>query len=217
VIGYFVRHPTAANLLMLIIILLGVLGALSLTREVFPEFASQYINVRVIYKGASAEEVEETICQRIEEEIEGIEGIEEVNSTARESFALVTVEVADGYEVRDVLKDVENAVDQIDNFPDDIEEPLIWEVDQIDRVCTVTLWSKQKMPEKDLVALAEVIESELRALPEVSLVDKTGFSDHQIRVEADEEAVVAVVDVHVAPPSSVSWDRRAAIATAMLP
>ncbi len=119
-IGFFARHPTAANLLMLIIIMLGLLGIISLRREIFPEFTSEFINVLVIYKGASAEEVEETICERLEEEVEGIEGIEEVRSTARESSGMVTIEVADGYEVRDVLKDVENAVDQIDNFPDDV-------------------------------------------------------------------------------------------------
>jgi len=190
VIGYFVRHPTAANLLMLIIILLGVLGATSLTREVFPDFASTFINVRVIYKGASAEEVEETICQRIEEEIEGIEGIEEVDSTSREGLGMITVEVADGYEVSDVLKDVENAIDQIDNFPDDIEEPLIWEVDRVDKACTVTV-SADKMPEKDLLAAAETIESELLGLDGVSLVEKSGFSEHQIKVEVRQQALLA--------------------------
>ena len=54
-IGYFVRHPTAANLLMLTIILLGLLGMFSLSREAFPEFASDFVNIRVIYRGASAE------------------------------------------------------------------------------------------------------------------------------------------------------------------
>ena len=58
-IAYFVRHQTAANLLMIAIILLGVIGAASIRRDVFPEFASDYINVQIVYKGASAEEVEE--------------------------------------------------------------------------------------------------------------------------------------------------------------
>jgi len=190
VIRYFVRHPTAANLLMLIIILLGVLGAFSLQREVFPEFASDFINVQVLYKGASATEVEETICQRIEQEIEGIEGIKEVTATAQESLGMVTVEVADGYAVADVLKDVENAVDTIDNFPEDVEEPVIWEVDRLDRVCTLTLWAEQ-MPEKDLVALADAIEAELLALDEVSLIETQGFSEHQIRIRVREPALRA--------------------------
>lgn len=189
-IGYFVRHPTAANLLMLIIILVGLLGLSSLTREVFPEFTSEFIHVQVVYKGASAEEVEETICQRIEEELEGVEGIEEVRSTSRENAGMVVVEVADGYEVRDVLKDVENAVDQIDNFPEDAEDPIIWELERIERVCTLTLWA-ERMPIKDLVALAEVIESELLALDGVSLVELSGFSEHQIRVEVKEDELLA--------------------------
>ncbi len=189
-IGYFVRHPTAANLLMLVIILLGVLGLSSLGREVFPEFASDVVNVRVIYKGASAEEIEETICRRIEEEIEGIEGIEEVRSSSRENAGMLAVEVADGFDVAAVLKDVENAVDQIDNFPEDTEEPVIWEADRIDRVCTVSVWAEAMSP-KDLATLADTVRSELLALEEVSLVETVGFSEHQIRVEVREEELLA--------------------------
>jgi len=190
VIGYFTRHPTAANLLMLVIILLGLLGAVSLRREVFPEFASNFINVQVIYKGASAEEVEEMICRRIEEEIEGIEGIEEVTSASREDSGLVSIEVVDGYDVGKVQQDVENAVDQIDSFPDDAEDPVIWEVDIIDKVCTVSVWA-EGMSEKDVVALADAVKGELLALDEVSLVDPSGVSEHQIRIEVRQQALLA--------------------------
>ena len=189
-IGYFVRHPTAANLVMLIIILLGALGVYSLTREVFPEFTSDFINVRVVYKGASAEEVEETICRPIEEEVEGIEGIEEVWSTSRESSGVVTIEVADGYRVRDVQRDLENVVEQIDYFPADAETPIIWEVDPLDMVCSVAVWS-ENMPEKDLLALADSVKDELLALDAVSLVETTGFSEHQIRVEVRQHDLLA--------------------------
>ena len=211
-IGYFVRHPTAANLLMLVIILLGILGASSLNREVFPDFASEYINVRVVYRGASAEEVEETVCRLIEEEIEGTEGVEEIVAIARESLGLVTVEVADGYEVRDVLKDVENAVDQIDNFPVNIEPPLVFEVKPDLAVCSLSVWigpdeedgpsdpaagyrpnaaGEPLVSEKDLLALADTIKDDLLALDEVSLVDTYGISDHQIRVEVRERDLLA--------------------------
>ena len=110
-IGYFSRHPTAANLLMVVIILAGVLGISAMRREVFPEFDSDFVRVEVVYRGTSAEEIEETICQRIERELEGISGIEQVYSTAREGLGTLHVEVADGYEVQEVLADVENAVD----------------------------------------------------------------------------------------------------------
>ena len=213
-IGYFVRHPTAANLLMLVIVLLGILGASTLNREVFPEFASDYINVRVIYRGASAEEVEDTVCRLIEEEIEGIEGIERIEAIARESRGLVTVEVADGYEAHNVLKDVENAVDQIDNFPVNIERPLVFEVRPSLAVCSVSVWigpdeedgksdsspvagyrpngaGEPLVSEKDLLALADTIKDELLALDEVSLVRAYGVSDHQIRIEVRERDLLA--------------------------
>lgn len=189
-IDYFVRHPTAANLLMLVFILFGLVGLSGLKREVFPEFASDYVNVRVLCRGASAEEVEQTICRRIEEELEGIEGIKRVVSTARENLAYLVIEVADGYEVSDVLADVKNAVDQIDTFPAEAEEPLVWQFDWVDPVCTLTLWAEQMAP-KDLVALAEQIRRELLDLDGVSLVQLSGFSDHQIRIELREEELLA--------------------------
>ena len=206
-IRYFVRHPTAANLLMLIFVALGILGATSLERAVFPDFASEFIVVRVIYKGASAVEVEETICQRIEEEIEGIEGIEEVKSIAREGLGQVIIEVADGYKEAVILRDIDNAVDQIDNFPENIEEPLIWEVKQTNEAGSISLWAGPKidassqelardakagmMSDKDLLLLADQIKDELLALDDVSLVEVTGFAEHQIHIEVREAALLA--------------------------
>jgi hydrophobic/amphiphilic exporter-1 (mainly G- bacteria), HAE1 family len=206
-IRYFVRHPTAANLLMLVFVSLGVLGAFSLERAVYPDFASEFLCVRVIYKGASTVEVEEAICQRIEEELEGIEGIERIDSTARESSGLVVVEVSDGYKVVAVLRDVENAVDQIDNFPENIEEPLIWEVKQVNDAGSISLWTGPPLDEseqdtasgfeagrirdKDLLLLANQIKDELLALDDVSILSVGGFAEHQIRIEVREAALMA--------------------------
>ena len=206
-IRYFVRHPTAANLLMLVFVALGVLGAFSLERAVYPDFESEYLCVRVIYKGASTVEVEEAICQRIEEEIEGIEGIERLDSTASEGLGYVVIEVSDGYELVDVLRDVENAVDQIDNFPENIEEPLIWEIKQTNEAGSISLWTGPDPTEaeedgpsevtpgrtrdKDLLLLADEIKNELLALDEVSLVTVNGFPEHQIRIEVREAALLA--------------------------
>jgi len=190
VISYFVRHQTAANLLMLVFILVGLLGLRGLHREVFPEFSSDFINIQVVYRGASADEVEQTICRRIEEELESIEGIEEVVSTARENLAYLVIEVTDGYDVSEVLDDVENAVDQIDTFPEDAEDPVVWQFDSVDSVCTVTLWA-DRMHTKDLVALAEQIRREMLDLDGVSLVKLSGFSEHQIRIEVREEELLA--------------------------
>lgn len=188
-IRYFAKHPTAANLLMIFIIFMGIIGLLSLNRQVFPEFDSDFVHVKVVYKGAAAEDVEETICQRIEEELDGIEGIKRIQSTAQEGFGLVEIEVTDGYDVGTVLDDVENAVEQIDNFPEETEDPIIWHFDPKDPVITLSLYGD--VNEKDLLALAEQIKDELLQLDDVHLVDLTGFPDHEIHIEVDFESLLS--------------------------
>ena len=72
-IAFFVRHPTAGNLLMALLAIIG-LGALSgLQRETFPDFAAEKLEIRIIYPGASAEDIEEVICQRVEDALESSE------------------------------------------------------------------------------------------------------------------------------------------------
>jgi len=77
VIRYFAAHPTAANLLMLLFIVLGLVALPTLQRETFPNFTPQEVEVRVPYPGASAQDVEEAICQRVEDAVDGIDGVDE--------------------------------------------------------------------------------------------------------------------------------------------
>jgi multidrug efflux pump subunit AcrB len=188
-VSYFARHPTAANLLMITFVVLGIIGALRMVRETFPDFESEFVHIQVIYKGASAQDVEETICQRVEEAIEGVEGIESVESIAREGMALVRVELQDGYSMRELLTDVENEVEQIQDFPEETEEPLVWEFEQEDRVLQVAI--SGEMPRRHLYDLADEIKEEMLALEGVSRVNLAGFGGREIRVEVREEALLA--------------------------
>lgn len=188
-IAYFTRHPTAANLLMLIIILGGILGMTGMNRAVFPEFDADIIKVQVVYKGATAEEVEENVCSIIEEAVEGIEGIERVTSAAREGLARVTIEVQDGAETAEVLDDVRDAVELITTLPDDAEDPVVAEVERKDNVIVLSLGGPDEMSEKDLLALAESVKDELLRLDEVSLVELQGFSEHRIRIAVRDRAL----------------------------
>ncbi len=90
-IRFFATHPTAANLLMMRFLAAGLLSLPTLRRETLPDFTPDEVEVRVIYPGASAEEVEEAICERVEDALDGIKYIEEVRSDAREGLSIVTV------------------------------------------------------------------------------------------------------------------------------
>ena len=91
-IRYFAAHPTAANLLMIFFLVLGAAATPLLKRETFPEIPPNMIEVAVAYPGANAEEVEEAICQRVEDAIDGVNDVREVRCEARESRATATIE-----------------------------------------------------------------------------------------------------------------------------
>ena len=95
-IAFFARHPTAANLLMVLFVLLGALGLLDLRRETFPEFTADRVTVTVAYPGASAQTIDETIVQRVEDAVDGIEYLEKLTSAAQEGVATITLEMEDG-------------------------------------------------------------------------------------------------------------------------
>ena len=95
-IDWFARNRVVANLLMVSIIVLGLSTAFSINQEVFPEFEMDIISINVPYLGAAPEEVEDAVIVRIEEAIEGLEGVKRLTSTASEGSASVMLEVETG-------------------------------------------------------------------------------------------------------------------------
>ena len=92
-IAWFARNHVAANLLLGVIVLGGLVSLPRMPQKSFPDIDVKAINVSVIYLGAAPEEVEEGVCIRIEEELEGIEGIERIRSTSTEGACGVTIEL----------------------------------------------------------------------------------------------------------------------------
>lgn len=181
IIEYFAGHPTAANLLMLIFLFLGVITAGDLKRETLPEFKESKVQVQVAYPGASAEDVENAVCQRVEDALDGVPQVEEIVSDAREGMASVTAEMAEGGDITQFLADIRSEVDAIADFPVDAEEPVVSELARTDMVMSLAVSGPMSVP--DLKLYCEQLKDKLTALPKVSEVEIYGFSDHQIRVE----------------------------------
>ena len=98
-IAWMARHPVAANLLMGLILVAGVVNMATMKQEVFPLVELDVIEVRMEYQGAAPDEIEEAIVQRIEEQIEGIDGIDQVTSVAVQGIGVVRIELARGVNV----------------------------------------------------------------------------------------------------------------------
>ena len=109
VIRAFAAHPTAANLLMAGIMLIGIVVAPTLKRETFPDFTPAEIEIRIPYPGASAEDVEDAICRRLEDAVDGINDVEETRCQALESLAIAVVKMTDGGTFSRFLDDAREA------------------------------------------------------------------------------------------------------------
>jgi HAE1 family hydrophobic/amphiphilic exporter-1 len=180
-IAYFARHPTAANLLLLFICVLGLSSLPSLQRETFPRFASDLAEVRVVYPGASAEEVEEAVCQRIEDAVDSLSDISETRCEAREGVGRATLELREGGDRSRFLDDIKAEIDAIDSFPAEIELPMVRELNRTDRVISVAISGPMSPP--DLRAYAEQVRASMQRHPGVPLVEVLGFSQRQLRIE----------------------------------
>ena len=180
-IRYFAGHPTAANLIMAALVVIGLFAAPTLQRETFPRVEPNKIEVRVIYPAARPEEVEEAVCQRIEDAIDGINNVAEITCEAREGLGVAQVEMAEGSDLDRFFAEVRTEVEAIDDFPEEIETPTIRQLGLTDFVASVAVTGPQNR--SDLKAYAEELKDRMLRWGGIPKVEIKGFSDHQIRIE----------------------------------
>ena len=191
-----VHNPVAANMLMFLILGGGWFAANGLPRELFPEFSVEMVSVSVPYPQASSPaDIEESICKKIENELEGLEGIDEVNSSSREGMASIIVELRAGADMRKVVDDVKTRVDNV-QLPGGAEDPIVSEVTFKSHVIHVAVaWDvpDDRTPpderERTLKEIAEDIREDLANLPELSQVSVSGVREYEISVEVSEESL----------------------------
>jgi multidrug efflux pump subunit AcrB len=188
-IEWFARHRVAANLLMLLILVGGVVAGGKVVQENFPEFTLDAVEVRVRYPGASPEDVEEGILQRVEDRIEGVEGIDRLLGTAADDVGVVTAELKRGTDLSRARTDIKSEVDRITAFPDEAEEPVVTEVTNREQVLQVALHGG--VPLRSLKNAAQRAEDQLTANPQVSYVTVEGVPDEEISVEVSRDALRA--------------------------
>jgi multidrug efflux pump subunit AcrB len=179
--AWMANNAVAANLLMLLFLAGGLLVGLQVKQEVFPEFSLDMVNVTVPYPGASPEEVENGIILAIEEAVQGLEGVDEIRSTASEGSATVTIEALEDANVTRLWQEIKSEVDRIDTFPDEAEEPQVAIASRKRNVLQMALYGKAD--EYTLREAAERVRDELLLDPNVTQVELTGVREYEIHVE----------------------------------
>ncbi|MFP4281167.1 MAG: efflux RND transporter permease subunit [Opitutales bacterium] len=180
-IAWMARNRIAANLLMLILLAGGVWTALNMQKEVFPQFQLDIVEVSVSYPGAAPAEVEEGILLPVEEAVRGVQGIQELTSTAREGSGSVTIELVAGADRMRAFQEIDQAVNRIRTFPDDIEEPEVRlqaqerEVMELGLYGDVDIWTLRQ--------LAERLRDQLLSDPAITQVEIGNVPDYVTHVE----------------------------------
>ncbi len=183
-IAWFTRNGVAANLVMMLLVVGGVASYFTVKRELFPQFSLDLVTVRVPYLGASPEEVEESVVIRIEEAIQGVDGIKEISSVAQEGYGSVTVTVDKGYDIAKVKDQVQTRVDAITTFPVDTERPIVDEPLIPKEVIRISVFGDAS--EKEIKKIAERVRDELAELDGISQAEVQGVRDYEISIEVSE-------------------------------
>lgn len=181
IIAYMARHSIAANLLMFLLVGGGIYTMFSIQKEVFPQFQLDFVDVSVVYPGAAPEEVEQGILLPVEESIRGVQGIKEIVSTAREGSGTVTIELVAGTDRMKAFQDIDQAVNRIRTFPDDIEEPEVVLQDRQRDVMQVSLYGDADI--WTLRKLAERLRNRFLSQPEITQVTLNNVPDYETRIE----------------------------------
>jgi multidrug efflux pump subunit AcrB len=185
VLAAFAKNIVFANIVLLLIFIVGGFALKSMVRENFPEFSLDMVTITVLFPGADPEEIEEGISRKLEEAIEGIEGIKLYTTYSSENSGTALVEIQEGYDIDKVLDRIRTDIDAISTFPIDAEKPIITELILKDPV--VLMYLSGDMSERRIKEYAERVKDELQELDSVSQVDIFGSRRYEIAVEISEE------------------------------
>lgn len=181
VIGFMARNSVVSNLLMLLLLAGGLFTMTKIQKEVFPEFQLDFVEVSVAYPGASPAEVEQGVLQPVEEAVRSVQGIKEIVSEASEGSGEISIELIAGSERMRAFQDIDQAINRIRTFPDDIERPVVRlqsrqrDVLQIGLYGDADIWT--------LRTLAERLRNILLSNPEITQVELGNVPDYETRVE----------------------------------
>ena len=186
-IAWFVKNPVAANLLMLAMFVGGIFGYNKLEREFIPQTTINSINVSVSWPGASPRDVEEQLVVRIEEAVDGLDGIEYIESTAREGSGNVTISTKLNADYEKMIDQIKGKVDSIQNLPSDSFRPQITRADFKPDIIYLALHGD--VDRLELQRAASQLRLDLTKLTGLQLTDQISKRDEQVTIEISEDAL----------------------------
>ena len=185
-IGYFAHNPVAANLLMIFILLTGFMAYGGMQKQMFPNVEVNWVQVQIVYPGASPQEIEEGVILKIEEALKDVTEVERMISRAFRNSGRVSLEIDPDEDLAEVLDQIKLRVDGIATLPAGMEPLVVYQQEFQQQVVEMSLTSSSLSME-ELKPVAQQLETELLQLNNVSLVnlytpdDEIAVEVHQVR------------------------------------
>ncbi|HEY1065226.1 MAG TPA: efflux RND transporter permease subunit, partial [Pirellulales bacterium] len=193
IVAWACRNSPAVNVLLISLLIVGAMSLSMMRREVFPEFQLEIVLVTVPYPGASPGEVEDGICQKIEEAVRSLAGVKKMTSIAKEGAGNVVLEIEPSVkDVQKIVNEVRSEVERIPSFPDLAERPEVTQITLREPALFVGLMGPNDDSPAGRLRLREVAESirqDLLQLPDVSQANLMGVPDYQVDVEISEQTL----------------------------
>ena len=186
-IRWFVSNKVVSNLLMILIIVTGATTIPMLKMEVFPEIDLNIISVSAVYPGATPSDVEEAICIKIEERLQGLDGVKKVTSNASENIGSVNVEIISGEDPSDMLDKIKAEVDAIDSFPENVEKPICRKIAGVNPVISVAVHGK--LDDNSLNQFTEEIKDEIDDLSGITFTSIVADLENEIKINIKESSL----------------------------
>ncbi|MFK5977568.1 MAG: efflux RND transporter permease subunit [Rhizobiaceae bacterium] len=180
VISIFTRHPNAANLVMVLMVIFGVFSLGWINTQFFPTIETNAINVTIKWSGASAEDVSANVLAIIEPEVRFVDGVDKMTSYAREGSGTVTLEFAADADMQKAVADVDSAVKAISNLPQDSDAPKVSHRTFFDRVARLAI--SGDVPESTLRIYAKKIRDDLIERG-IDKVEFSGMRDEELQIK----------------------------------
>jgi multidrug efflux pump subunit AcrB len=190
IVEFFIGRPKLVNLILIFILLMGSLNLITLNKKGYPSVEYGFVSISTVYPGASPEDVELKITNKIEEKLRSIDGIKELTSRSMESYSVIQIRLDDSSDADKTKADIRKAVDQVDDLPSDIKnKPLVVELNT-DIIPLIEVAIAGTADYRIKRQYAKSLEDFFVESSMVGSVEKYGYLEQEVKVEVDQKKLI---------------------------
>ncbi|MFT3886501.1 MAG: efflux RND transporter permease subunit [Flavobacteriales bacterium] len=187
-----IKRPLLITVIFVTLVLFGFLGYKQLSYNLLPKFEANVVSVRTTYRGASPEEIQNTITKPLEDAVSAIEGVDQISSTSQEGLSAITVTLKQGTNVNNAQRDAERKVDQVlAQLPEDADDPVVARF-STDEIPILRLSATSDLPPAAFYQLLDDrVVPILSNVPGVGSVTLIGAQEREVNVVLDNDRLKA--------------------------